>query len=526
LRPKPIDRIGSRRAGPDTGKTFAFLVVISAHSDAHWPGAAAQDGPEEQESMTDPAATSFDGKKAYRYLKHLTVDIGARLTGSPGEHRAARYLRKLFQSFGLRARFQKFPVITFANRQCTFEVRAGNKWRSLPVQPVMMTKNTPPKGLEGEIYYAESGDPEYLSPEMKDKIVMVCGGIGTESRPRLLSYKPKALVFVEGGITDEPLRMNITDESRKEFGNLPMARIRHLDGVDILKNGVRRGRLVMRNTERKSFGLNVIAEKRGSDFPEDIIVLCAHYDTSMGITGALDNAGGTSILLELARVLGAAPTKRTLRFIGFAAEETGLQGSRHYANRLFKKAEREKKRKGFREKVDKTELDKHRLVFNLDVHGAVIGRKSVMFSGHDDIGASVRLLAKEIGIGCGVIKGPMASDGTSLAAVGVPAIQFERGGGTNRYLHSSLDDISHISPSSLAKAGRFAELYLRRYVTDSAAFPFAREVPEDQMGNIKRMFSGARFPAPGEKKPKAKRRAAPKAKRRGTQKPKRRTRKK
>lgn len=441
----------------------------------------------------------FDGRKAYEYVKHLAVDIGPRLTGSAGEHEAAQYIEKQFKSFGLKTRLQRYPSITFDNKKTKFEVLDGGGWRSVQCQPVMMTKGTSPRGIEADIYFAENGAPEYFSPAMKNKIVLVCGAIGADNRPKFLSYQPKALVIIEGGLGEEPIRVNIGDDNRKTYGNLPMARIRHLDGLEIVKKGIKRARLTMEITERESHSFNVIGEKKGADLPEEIVVICGHYDTSMGIEGASDNAGGTALVIELARIFAAEPTRRTLRFIAFSGEETGLNGSTFYANDLARKAEKEKKRKGFNKKVDKTELDKHRLTFNVDVHGYILGSNHATFNGVEDIGASVRLLAKEMGRPCGVSKGPMSSDGTPLAAVGIPNVQLARGGGTGAYLHSSLDKIKNLSPAGLANAGEFAEMYLRRYVTQGGAFPFAREIPEDQKKGVRDYFINAKRAVPGDK---------------------------
>lgn len=441
---------------------------------------------------------SFDGRKAYEYLNHLAVKIGPRLTGSDGEHKAAAYIQKTLKSFGLKTSLQKYPSVTYQSRKATFEVLDGGKWRSLPVTPIMLSQSTPAAGLEGEIFYAHTGEPEYFSPAMKGKIVLVCGGVAAENRPRLLSYKPKALIMIDEVMKEESRRGSVHPDHRRTFGNLPMAIIRHLDGLDIIKKGLTRTRLTMLNWEKKSYCLNVIGEKVGSEYPEEIIVICAHYDSHMGISGATDNGGGTAIMMELARILAPLPTRRTLRFVAFSGEETGLHGSVHYADELGRLARKEKKAKGFDEKVNKTLCDKHRLTFNIDVHGCILGRNTVMWNGHDDIGASVRLLAKEMGVFCKVEKTPMSSDGTSLAAVGIPNVQFARYGGTTDFLHSTLDDIKYVSAEALGDAGRFAELYLKRYVTEIPTFPFPREIPEDQMKAVKDYFKRSKRPLPGE----------------------------
>ena len=85
-----------------------------------------------------------------------------------------------------------------------------------------------------------------------------------------------------------------------------------------------------------------------------------------------------------------------------------------------------------------------------------------------------------------------------LAAVGIPNVQFARGGGSVQG-HTSDDHIRYTSPDSLAKAGEFAELFLRRYVTEAGAMPFPREIPDDQVPGIKDYFKNHKDPVPGEK---------------------------
>ena len=442
--------------------------------------------------------TTFDGKKAFGHLKHLAVTIGFRLTGSPGEHKAAGYIARKFRSFGLKVTRQRFGCITFSNTKCTFEVRQDGRWRQVAAEPVMLSKSTPAGGAEGEIFYAETGQPQYLTPAMKDKIVLVCGRLDAEDRRRMIGYGPRALVFIDPTVREDFRRAILDDESRRTYGSLPMATIRHLDGLDIIKRRARRARLILRNTEKKSHSLNVIGEKAGTDLADEIVVICAHYDSHWRITGASDNAGGTAVMMELARVLAGRPSKRTLRFIAFAAEETGLHGSTFYANSLARKARRDRKRASFDEKVDKTECDRHRLTFNIDVHGCILGRYHATFNGPEDVGASVRLLAKETGMACEVEKKPMSSDGTPLAAVGVPNVQFARSGGTSSFGHQTGDDIRYLSADALGGAGDLAERYLRRYVTDAPVFAFPREIPEDQMKDVKKYFTDHRHPVPGE----------------------------
>lgn len=90
---------------------------------------------------------------------------------------------------------------------------------------------------------------------------------------------------------------------------------------------------------------NIIAEKKGKTAPEDIFVICGHYDSTSNVPtifapGADDNASGTSAVLESARILTKYNLDFTVRFICFSAEEWGLYGSRAYALSAKEKNER------------------------------------------------------------------------------------------------------------------------------------------------------------------------------------------
>lgn len=455
--------------------------------------------------------THFDGQKAFSYVEHMTQAIGPRLTGSEGEHQAARYIQAMFKSFGLKARLQEFDVETFDVESRKFQVEINGTWREIPIQPIGLSGSTPKNGFTAELHYAECGQPEYFTPEMEGKIVLICGGVGEKHRYQLLQHKPRAIIFIEAGLTPEPMRVNLREEALEAYKGIPLGRITHLDGLDIVKSKAKRGKLKMINTSRQSHCYNVIGELKGTDSADEIVVVCGHYDTSRNITGASDNAGGTAIVMELARVLAQSPSRRTVRFIAFAGEETGLQGSRHYAEALVKKAKAEKKKKTFDEKLDKTELDRHVLVYNIDVHGCVLGTNSFNYSGQDDLASLVRLLSKEVGIPANISKGPMSSDGSVLAAEGVPALQFARHGGTTGYLHSTLDEIKYLSPEALAQAGVFSEVLLRRHVTEAVSMPVPREIPDDQTEALKRFKMPAKKETKSTKSTSRKRPATKKA---------------
>lgn len=84
---------------------------------------------------------------------------------------------------------------------------------------------------------------------------------------------------------------------------------------------------------------NVVATIRGTDRPDEFVLVGAHYDSRnaqiadvRGLApGANDNASGTAALLELARSLAVDPPARSVRLVAFSGEEQGLIGSRAFA---------------------------------------------------------------------------------------------------------------------------------------------------------------------------------------------------
>jgi carboxypeptidase Q len=78
---------------------------------------------------------------------------------------------------------------------------------------------------------------------------------------------------------------------------------------------------------------NVVAEIRGSEKPDEFVILGAHLDSWELGTGALDNGCNAALVIDALRAIKASGLhpRRTIRFILFSGEEQGLIGSRAYA---------------------------------------------------------------------------------------------------------------------------------------------------------------------------------------------------
>ncbi len=116
----------------------------------------------------------------------------------------------------------------------------------------------------------------------------------------------------------------------------------------------------------KNKSQNLIAIKEPADdlpLTGDIIMIGAHYDSVSQSPGASDNASGTAVLLEVARILKDTPTPSEIRFIFFGSEEKGLAGSESYVNEMT---------------ID--EIERTIAMFNLDMVGSADAGPLTMFT--------------------------------------------------------------------------------------------------------------------------------------------------
>jgi aminopeptidase YwaD len=109
---------------------------------------------------------------------------------------------------------------------------------------------------------------------------------------------------------------------------VPSATVSAETGLAILRESAPVIGLRIESTSASGITWNVIG--RTSGISDQRIVLCAHYDTKFGTPGALDNAGGVSVLLSLAEQSGSSRHAPGLEFIAFGNEESLPEGTEVY----------------------------------------------------------------------------------------------------------------------------------------------------------------------------------------------------
>jgi len=180
---------------------------------------------------------------------------------------------------------------------------------------------------------------------------------------------------------------------------------------------------------------NVIAEVRGTDLPDEVIVLGGHIDSWDVGQGAMDDGGGVVSAweaLRLIRQLGLKP-RRTIRVVAWVNEEMGSRGADAY-------------RDAHRAELAKTK-------FALESDNGAFTPKGVRLTGPDSLLPVVKeLIAPLARIGVTEAKkGEPEADVEPLAALGVPALSLDVD--PSRYFwyhHTDADMMSALDPHQVA----------------------------------------------------------------------------
>lgn len=430
--------------------------------------------------------TYFDEQRAYEFMRRLSF---TRPGGTVEEARAAELIAAELRTAGLMPVLESFQVWTYEEEPSRVDVPApgtggrtsGAELRETFVAaPVGLSGVTDPDGVTGELVFVETGEEEFLHG-IRGKIALTYELGAAKKYERLAKAEPKAVIAI-GDPGRDLLHVSHYANYFRRWGKLPTVFIRYEDGLRLIRSGAREVVVVCRQREIQAESRNVVVEIPGAGFGEatqsgdDYILLGGHYDSVPATAGAHDNAGGSAILVELARILAAHPPRRTVRIAWFGAEELGLHGSAAYVESRMKAA-------GPETASSKTALDRIKLVVNVDVAGGTIGRNHCVVTGPESLKNYVEVLGKEIGVGLAIKLGVMSSDGTPFGDKGVPSVNFARYGGATANLHTPYDTLEHTDSYHLAMLGRLVEVFVQR-TANAMAYPFERDIPESVKKDI------------------------------------------
>jgi len=195
-------------------------------------------------------------------------------------------------------------------------------------------------------------------------------------------------------------------------------------------------------------GYNVLAEIPGTDRADEVVMLGGHFDSWHAATGTTDNAVGSAVAMEAARLIVAAglTPRRTIRVALWSGEEQGLLGSKGYVAQHFGDA---------RTRAFTPEHATLAAYFNLDNGGGRI--RGIYAQGN----AAARPIFEawlgpfhDLGATTVTLKDTGGTDHLSFEALGLPGFQFIQDPleyGTRTH-HSSMDTYERVDPHDARQA--------------------------------------------------------------------------
>jgi carboxypeptidase Q len=298
-------------------------------------------------------------RMAYKRLEYLTDRIGHRLSGSKALERAVAWAAKTMKADGHdNVHTERVMVPHWVRGKESAELVAPNR-RSLSILGLGGTIGTPRRGITAEVVVVDNFKQLQAlgADKVKGKTVLFNAKMPAFHPEKGSGYSKTvayrwagarvaaqygAVAALVRSVTANSLRTPHTGSMGYKDGvkKIPTAAVSTED-ADLMARLVASGQTVkvrlklgarMRPDKPSA---NVIAELRGTDKPDEIVVIGAHLDSWDVGQGAHDDGTGCVIMMHAIGVLkklGLRP-KRTIRVVLFTNEENGGRGSKDYATR-------------------------------------------------------------------------------------------------------------------------------------------------------------------------------------------------
>ena len=293
------------------------------------------EGPEFDQAQTE-FIKELSVEKIYDSLNELTKN--PRVAGTSSEMQAAAFLTAQLKAEGYEVAVQPFDFERYVipeSHDLVVESFAG----TLSPAPFQYSVDG---NVDGQLVDAGYGlKKDYKKIDVKGKIALV-------AVDKTAFYE---LVLLASDAGAKAILLYFPDEleidkwtlGREHFEDfIPALALTYDEGtklVELVKNSTPVNATVKIEGARidKASSQNLIATKQPtSEASDDIVLIGAHYDSVDDAPGASDNASGTAVVLELARMFKVVPTNKEIRFLFFGAEEEGLHGSEKYVSALTK----------------------------------------------------------------------------------------------------------------------------------------------------------------------------------------------
>ena len=408
---------------------------------------------------------------AYRQTAYLSNNIGPRLSGSPQAERAVEYVAAELRKLGLEVRLQKVSVPHWVRGDEKAELVEFPGMAAGTMQKIIITAlggsiATPDVGMTGEVIVVNSFDElNALGREkVEGKIVlfnnkfdreMAASGFGGNAYGQAVAYRGggaiaaarlgaiAVLVRSAGGSQN---RLVHTGAMRYDpnVKQIPAGAVSFEDAETIAylaKMGRVRVRMLLTpRTLPNGTSYNVIADLKGSELPDEVVIVSGHLDSWDLGTGALDDACGVAVSMQVPFLLNQLKLRprRTIRMIAWMNEENGLAGGNAYGEEQA------------------ANLGKHFAAIESDLGAS--HPLGILFTGKSEalpFFAPITAVLREQGAGITQLQpGGVGSDIGPLTQRGVPSFApyFDTRTYFN-YHHTAADTFDKIDPRQLAESG-------------------------------------------------------------------------
>ncbi len=303
--------------------------------------------------------TALSEGRCYAWLEHLTTKIGGRLSGSDQAEKAVKYTQQMLDTLGMKTWLEPcmVPKWVRGKKEVAKIVYPSQAVKTLNCTALGNSVGTPPKGITAEVIQLKSlDDLETLGEKrIKGKIVFfnrpmdptqirTFNAYGGAVDQRV--YGPtKAAAYGAVAVVVRSMTTRLDDVPHtgvtvyeEENEKIPGFAISTNDAEILgkLLDKKQTVELYLKSDCKKLPDVqsySVVGEIKGSEFPDEIILVGGHLDSWDIGQGAHDDGAGCVHAMEVPHIfkrLNYKP-KRTLRVVLFMNEENGLGGGRSYA---------------------------------------------------------------------------------------------------------------------------------------------------------------------------------------------------
>ncbi len=453
---------------------ISSLAFAAPHALAQQPAAPppVTYSPELLSTLAKLRDAALSSDYACRQVAHLTENIGPRISGSPQAQQAVEYVAAELRHLGLEVTLEKVMVPHWVRGEeraelTTFPGQAPRTTQKIILTALGNSPATPPEGITAEVIAVNNFDE--LAALGREKVAgkivlynakfdarMAAEGRAGDSYGHVYQYRSEgaqkavalgAVASLIRSLGDADYRLPHTGYSIA--AGIPAAAVTAED-AQLIADLAQQGRVTMHlvltpQTLADAPSYSVIADLKGSEHPEQVVIVSGHLDSWDLGTGAIDDAAGVAVAMQVANLckqLGLHP-KRTIRVIAWMDEENGTAGGKAYG------AEHQ------------SEAANHIAAFESDLGaGHPLGMEGNFKSEAAPALEPFAKILEATGANLLQASGASGSDIEPLAALGVPSFGLIQDNRTYfHYHHTAADTLDKVNPHELAENAALIAVY-------------------------------------------------------------------